>query len=66
MPRSENKVGRKLKRYRLNRRWRYQQMADLLDMSVGNYWKIENQAVRPSELTVEKIRAALPGIIGGI
>jgi DNA-binding XRE family transcriptional regulator len=50
----------RLKEYRLKRCWTLRQMGNATGISTVAIWNIENGRVKPHELTVAKIRRALP------
>lgn len=57
-----NTIGPKLKKFRLSKRWTFQQVANLSGLDASTIWNIENSKRKPHELTVAKLEAAFPGI----
>ena len=58
----QNNLPKQMKRFRLERLWTLDQMARVCGISVTAVWQIENGQVTPHELTVAKIRRALPSL----
>lgn len=56
-------LARRLKRYRLDRKWTLQKMADLTGITLQAIWRLENGLVRPHERTFVALRENLPGLL---
>ena len=57
---SESTLAQRMKRYRLRRKWSLKKMGQMVGLSTNGVWQIETGKVEPHEVTVQKIREALP------
>ena len=53
-------IADKVKRYRMSRLWTLHQMADATGITLRTIWMIETNKVKPHDLTIAKIKRALP------
>ena len=54
--------GKRLKAYRLRRKWTLAQMSAVTGIAISALWAIERGKVTPQELTVARIQDALPDL----
>lgn len=62
MNKSNNRIGRRLKAYRMDRKWPLRRMAALTGLSISTVWSIERGHTGPSDISIAKLRDSLPGL----
>lgn len=55
-------IASNLKRYRLEREWTLERMAEITQLHASTLAKIENEIVVPHDLTIFKLEKRLPGL----
>ena len=56
-------IGNRLKKYRVARMWTWEQLGAACGLTGPAVWKIAHEKVQPNELTIAKLRRALPGLL---
>ena len=57
-----NDLATRLKGLRISRLWTLKQMARVCDLDIRTIWNLENGRVKPHDITLEKIKRALPSL----
>ena len=58
----QDSFGKRLKRYRLSKLWTLDQMAVITRLSIAGLSRIERGKAVPSDLSISKIKQALPDL----
>ena len=56
----KDSIGKRLKKYRMDHLWTFQQMSNISGISVGALHQIENDEVEPHDLTIARLIKAFP------
>lgn len=60
-----NGIGRRLKAYRMDRKWPLRRMAAYTGLSISAVSSIERGYSQPSDLTIAKLRDSIPDLFKG-